>query len=64
MSSNKQEPVEAHAAQDLKTVITHDEVDTKKDDGAVQGDYSGAAEKSDPAEIALVRKLDLRIMVR
>jgi hypothetical protein len=26
------------------------------------GDYSGAVEKSDPAEIALVRKLDLRIM--
>lgn len=25
-------------------------------------DYSGAAKKSDPAEIALVRKLDMRIM--
>jgi hypothetical protein len=25
-------------------------------------DYSGAAAKSDPAEIALVRKLDMRIM--
>jgi hypothetical protein len=28
-----------------------------------QGDYSGAAAKTDPAEIALVRKLDRRIMV-
>lgn len=27
------------------------------------GDYSGASKKTDPAEIALVRKLDLRIMV-
>jgi hypothetical protein len=26
------------------------------------GDYSGAVAKSDPLEIALVRKLDLRIM--
>ena len=28
------------------------------------GDYSGASEKTDPAEIKLVRKLDLRLMVR
>lgn len=28
------------------------------------GDYSGAAKKTDPAEIALVRKLDRMIMVR
>lgn len=28
------------------------------------GDYSGATKKTDPAEIALVRKLDIRIMVR
>ena len=28
-----------------------------------QGDYSGAAEKTDPLEIKLVRKLDYRIMV-
>lgn len=27
------------------------------------GDYSGASKKTDPAEIALVRKLDIRIMV-
>ncbi|KAF5695659.1 tartrate transporter [Fusarium denticulatum] len=29
-----------------------------------RGDYSGAASKTDPAEIALVRKLDRMIMVR
>jgi hypothetical protein len=36
----------------------------KKDVAALEkGDYSGAVAKSDPAEIALVRKLDIRIMV-
>ncbi|KAH7348097.1 major facilitator superfamily domain-containing protein [Pyrenochaeta sp. MPI-SDFR-AT-0127] len=29
---------------------------------AEEGDYSGATKKTDPAEIALVRKLDIRIM--
>ena len=29
---------------------------------ASQGDYSGAVAKSDPREIALVKKLDYRIM--
>lgn len=34
-----------------------------KADGPVDGaDYSGAVAKTDPAEIALVRKLDYRIM--
>jgi hypothetical protein len=34
-----------------------------KTDGPVEGaDYSGAVAKTDPAEIALVRKLDYRIM--
>lgn len=28
-----------------------------------KGDYAGAAKKSDPAEIKLVRKLDRRILV-
>lgn len=31
-------------------------------DEKAQGDYSGATAKIDPAEIRLVRKLDLRIM--
>ncbi|KAL1626854.1 hypothetical protein SLS56_006671 [Neofusicoccum ribis] len=34
----------------------------EKTGNTVQGDYSGAAEKTDPVEIALVRKLDRRIM--
>lgn len=29
-----------------------------------EGDYSGAIAKSDPAELKLVRKLDIWIMVR
>lgn len=28
-----------------------------------KGDYSGAAKKTDPVEIKLVRKLDMRILV-
>lgn len=32
------------------------------DENTKQGDYSGAVAKTDKAEIALVRKLDLRIM--
>jgi hypothetical protein len=34
----------------------------EKSSGAVGGDYSGAIAKSNPQEIALVRKLDTRIM--
>lgn len=36
---------------------------TTKSESVVGGDYSGAAEKTDPVEIALVRKLDRMIMV-
>lgn len=42
--------------------IEHDEKSVKGE-AVVSGDYSGAAEKTDPVEIALVRKLDRRIMV-
>ncbi|EXF80931.1 hypothetical protein CFIO01_03439 [Colletotrichum fioriniae PJ7] len=41
--------------------IEHDEKSVKGE-AVVSGDYSGAHEKTDPAEIALVRKLDRRIM--
>ncbi|GJD04744.1 MFS transporter [Colletotrichum higginsianum] len=34
-----------------------------KGEAIVSGDYSGAEEKTDPVEIALVRKLDRRIML-
>ncbi|KAJ0326638.1 hypothetical protein COL5a_006826 [Colletotrichum fioriniae] len=41
--------------------IEHDEKSVKGE-AVVSGDYSGAHEKTDPAEIALVWKLDRRIM--
>lgn len=44
---------EKEAAQQLEFAI---------DEKSRQGDYSGAVAKSDKAEIALVRKLDFRIM--
>lgn len=34
----------------------------KPTDEKAQGDYSGATAKTDPREIRLVRKLDIRIM--
>ncbi|GKT56199.1 MFS transporter [Colletotrichum tofieldiae] len=42
--------------------VEHDEK-LAKEEAVVSGDYSGAEEKTDPVEIALVRKLDRRIMV-
>ncbi|KAL5439227.1 hypothetical protein PMIN07_010712 [Paraphaeosphaeria minitans] len=42
--------------------IVLDEKDAKSSAAVEGGDYSGAATKTDPAEIALVRKLDFRIM--
>lgn len=56
--------------------ITHDEKSTRQFDekadlehvkqGGVleNADYTGAEAKTDPAEIALVRKIDWRLMVR
>lgn len=43
--------------------MAHSEAVPEKD-VAVNRDYAGAAPKTDPAEIRLVRKLDFRIMVR
>ena len=55
---------QAHISTDVG--IQH--VDTygsdKKEVEVVGRDYAGAAEKTDPVEIALVKKLDWRIMVR
>jgi hypothetical protein len=42
--------------------ITADVDTLGKADQGVKLDYSGAAKKTDPAEIKLVRKLDIRIM--
>lgn len=52
--------------EDLGSVVVHDEdifKDTEKP-SAVQRDYSGAIISIDPIEKRLVKKLDLRIMVR
>lgn len=58
------------ASKDLKTTEVKDGYEDKLSEHvdivkpvAPAGDYSGAAKKSDPAEIALVRKLDRMIMV-
>jgi hypothetical protein len=42
--------------------IASSEKDIKTDAPVEGADYSGAVAKTDPAEIALVRKLDMRIM--
>ncbi|EON67967.1 hypothetical protein W97_07113 [Coniosporium apollinis CBS 100218] len=61
----KQASVEAsHGGAELKaTTGCVEEVDEKQMSKALAGkDYAGAAAKTDPVEIKLVRKLDLRIM--
>jgi hypothetical protein len=45
----------------LQVERTHEHDDEKK--AAVAEDWTGAAKKTDPEEIRLVRKLDYRIMV-
>jgi len=55
MRSDNNEKVSAVMIED----INNDEFEKK---APVKVDYSGASEKTDPAEIALVRKLDIKIM--
>jgi len=43
-------------------VMEVEDVAVSEKGGASRGDYSGAVAKSDPREIALVKKLDYRIM--
>ena len=45
-------------------ILVEDSMETSKlpESAAEQGDYSGAVAKSSAAEIALVRKMDIRIM--
>ena len=45
-----------------KSTAMQIEDSTMEDENLKQGDYSGAVTKTDKAEIALVRKLDMRIM--
>jgi hypothetical protein len=42
--------------------VATSEKDLKNEGPVTGGDYSGAVAKTDPAEITLVRKLDMRIM--
>ncbi|OHX00352.1 major facilitator superfamily transporter [Colletotrichum incanum] len=58
MSTNA-EPESKHG---MPFEVEHSEI-LAKEGAIVSGDYSGAEEKTDPVEIALVRKLDRRIML-
>ena len=64
ISSDKHvENIDAHdAANEKGRPDITDEDALHKADLGMQLDYSGASEKTDPAEIKLVRKLDLWIM--
>jgi hypothetical protein len=50
--------------QDEKSIAKHYEEDPVKPGVLENADYTGAEAKTDPAEIALVRKIDWRLMVR
>ena len=56
------------AVEEKPTAVTHLEDNTElgpdKHAVAQNADYTGAEAKTDPAEIALVRKIDWRLMVR
>jgi hypothetical protein len=53
------EKIKAHEVEKVPSNETY--VPDQKETG-VEGDYSGAVAKTDKAEFALVRKLDMRIM--
>lgn len=64
---NEKTGVPSTQIEDVATrTLSIDDVDYGKkvfdSDRAEAGDYSGAVKKTDPAEIALVRKLDWRVM--
>lgn len=61
-SSGKRQSREEHIDH-VNTMMTEDVEDKKVFDEDEQRDYTGVAKKTDPEEIALVRKLDWRIMV-
>lgn len=50
------------AEKEAATATHMEETTMKNDEKNKQSDYSGAVQKTDAAEIALVRKLDMRIM--
>lgn len=48
---------------EVSSVTSRNDRDVGIESVEPKGDYSGAAKKTDPVEIKLVRKLDIRIMV-
>jgi hypothetical protein len=61
MDAKQQPPA---IVQDEKSVSKHYEEESVKPGVFESADYTGAEAKTDPAEIALVRKIDWRLMVR
>lgn len=60
-------PTNTHTDTEKDIALQYDDVANSEKDLKTQvpiegADYSGAVAKTDPAEIALVRKLDFRIM--
>jgi hypothetical protein len=55
-------PEKATMASHLENGLGDPELNVKESHTPPLGDYSGAVAKDDPAELALVRKLDWRIM--
>lgn len=65
--ASKQPPPVVEPTDEKPAIISH--IDDKSEIGAEKhasaaADYTGAERKSDPEEIALVRKIDWRLMVR
>lgn len=59
---NHQRPTTADSKKGAESII-HEEKQMAGHPANALGDYSGAVAKTDPAEIALVHKLDRMIMV-
>jgi hypothetical protein len=60
MSPKEQEEHNTEISKDAATITALSAIDSEKIEP--NRDYAGASAKSSPAEIALVRKLDLRII--
>lgn len=61
MAASNQQDMEKNLALQVDDVATS-EKDLKAQEASSDADYTGAVAKTDPAEIALVKKLDRRVM--
>jgi hypothetical protein len=61
INSNRYEDTEKNVPLQIDDIATS-EKDLKAQTALDGADYTGAIAKTDPAEIALVRKLDMRVM--